>query len=173
MNVSKPIMLSLVFAFFMASCASIRDYRSNNTRPKSPTYTSITKKEADLRQDIVNYALKQIGARYKYGGRGPNNFDCSGLTHFAFKKYNIAVSGSSQSQSNQGRKISIQKAKKGDLIFFGKNGKINHVGLVVANTSSGLEVVHSTSSKGVIRQDVMASSYWKPRIMVVRDVITK
>ena len=81
------------------------------------------------------------------------------------------MSGSSQVQGTTGKKIALNKAQKGDLLFFGKRGKINHVALIVANSSKGVEVIHSTSSKGVMVQNVSKSEYWEPRIMFARDVI--
>jgi cell wall-associated NlpC family hydrolase len=58
------------------------------------------------------------------------------------------------------------------LIFFGKNGKVSHVAMVVSNTYEGISVVHSTTSKGVMVQNITKSTYWKPKILFARDVIS-
>ena len=83
----------------------------------------------------------------------------------------MPISRTSNTQAKEGRKISLRSAKPGDLIFFGKGRKVSHVALVTQNTKSGVFVIHSTSSRGVIEENVSNSSYWKSRLLFVRDVI--
>ena len=175
-NAQKPILLLIPLAFLMASCSSLQpltDVISSSDFPKKEQKkveprTSATK---SFRKNIVKYADDYIGAKYKYAARGPKQFDCSGFTHYVFKKFDIDLTPVSRSQAVTGKKVSIKNAQSGDLIFFGNSGKVSHVALIVSNDNNGLKVIHSTSSKGVIVQDVLASSYWKPKIMFVRDVI--
>ncbi|MEL6845503.1 MAG: NlpC/P60 family protein, partial [Bacteroidota bacterium] len=65
--------------------------------------------------------------------------------------------------------------KPGDLIFFSKNGrgKISHVALVVDHDREGISVAHSTTSRGVIVENISNSRYWKPKIKFARDVISR
>lgn len=172
-NVSKSIMLLVTFVFFLSSCSSLQKadspYQSNeNTVRKSTT----SNKERVLRSKIATQAKKYKGVRYKYGGKNPKGFDCSGFTSYVMDKANVALSGSSSMQAKTGRKISIRQAKTGDLAFFGKGRKVTHVALILHNGKSGLEVIHATSSKGVIVQNITKSSYWKPRLLFIRDVIS-
>ncbi|MBK6950189.1 MAG: C40 family peptidase [Haliscomenobacter sp.] len=62
----------------------------------------------------------------------------------------------------------------GDLIFFRRSASepVFHVSLVIENDGKSLWVVHSTTSRGVIQEDLLASSYWKPKIYSARDVIS-
>lgn len=133
------------------------------------------KAEIQLREDIVDYAKKQLGSRYKYAGRSPKQgFDCSGFTHYVMNNFGIQISPSSKAQELEGKKINLSDAKTGDLIFFrrSKRGAVFHVALVVSNERDGLTVIHSTS-RGVVVDNISQSSYWKPKISTARDVIER
>src|SRR3954451_1055745 len=54
----------------------------------------------------VNTALAQVGDRYAYGAAGPNAFDCSGLTSFAYKAAGVSIPRTSRAQSTFGIPVS-------------------------------------------------------------------
>jgi len=83
----------------------------------------------------------------------------------------LMYKGASYHQATQGRHTSINQAKPGDLIFFETKGRVVHVSIVVDNSDDELWVVHSTSSRGVVKDEILNSTYWKPRISSVRDVV--
>ena len=167
-NVPIRLLLFAAFVLNMTACHSLRPVSSNT---RTTNRTSNTDKLSNLREDIATYASKQVGAKYKYGAHGPRQFDCSGLTCYIYKEYNIELPSGSYNQARVGKKVPLSQAQAGDLVFFGRGGKVNHVALVSEYTKEGLVVVHSTSSRGVIRENVSKSTYWKPRILYVRNVI--
>ena len=118
------------------------------------------------RQNIIKTARSTIGAPYKYAAQGPNQFDCSGLVKYVFGKNAISVKGSASHISNEGRDIGMSNAQPGDLIFYKRNNDVFHVS-IISDTSDGFWVIHSTSSRGVMEQDLMLSSYWKPMVYKV------
>lgn len=129
-----------------------------------------------LRRDIVSEAQRYVGSPYQYAGKNPSTgFDCSGFTHFVLNKYNISVSPSSSVQATEGKEVPLDKVKPGDLIIFRTEdgSRVQHVSMVVENSAKGIVCVHSTTSRGVIVENVSTSSYWKPRIWQARDVIGK
>lgn len=131
-------------------------------------------KETRLRSDIANYAQKFKGKPYLYAGKSPSTgFDCSGFTYYVMSNFDISVSPSSREQAKQGRSKPVNQAKAGDLVFFRRSPgtPIFHVALVLSAGNGTLKVIHSTTSRGVIVEDVMASTYWKPYIDSVRDVV--
>ncbi len=67
-----------------------------------------------------------------------------------FKKAGIMLPRTAQEQYSKGSSKSISSAKAGDLIFFKKGKKITHVGIYLGD---GI-FIHSSSSKGVIVQDL-------------------
>lgn len=127
-----------------------------------------------LREEIVDYAQSFVGTRYRYASRNPEaGFDCSGFTSFILSKFDATVSTSSSAQSLQGVRIPLSEVVPGDLLFFGRRGHIQHVAMVVENTPGGIICVHSTSSRGVVVENVSTSAYWRPRILFARDVLGK
>ena len=118
----------------------------------------------DLRSNIVSSSENQIGDAYKYASSGPNSYDCSGLVKYVFGENGISIAGSSKSMSRLGPSIDLKEAQPGDLIFFAKKGKVFHVSIITSNTSNELVVVHSTSSRGVVQQEILSSSYWQPKM---------
>lgn len=91
------------------------------------TVTKKTKKKKSKGAKALAYAKKQLGDRYRYGGTGPNSWDCSGLTRAAWKKAGKKIPRTSQAQSRIGKKVKRSHLKKGDLVFF-YSGK-SHVGI--------------------------------------------
>ncbi len=129
---------------------------------------------SNLRNDIVNYAKEWVGLRYISASKTPDNggFDCSGFTNFLFNQFNLSISNCSRSQANEGEHITLEMARPGDLVFFGsKRGGISHVSLVVSNDENGLVVCHSTSSRGVIVENITESSYWSRKLLFARNII--
>ena len=63
--------------------------------------------------------------------------------------------------SRHGKKISINKAQPGDLIFFTTNGRnvINHVGIITEVTNDEIKFIHSSTSQGVIISSTADSYY--------------
>ncbi len=128
-------------------------------------------KERELRGNMVNFSKKYLGVPYKYAGKKPSTgFDCSGFTCYIYQEFGLKLSAASRYQANDGKKIALQKVEPGDLVIFGSKGKVNHVAMVVENKKDGIYVIHSTS-RGVVIDNLMKSSYWKPRIMYARRVI--
>ncbi len=137
-----------------ASCIFI--VACSTTRIHQPAFSE--------RQDLVELARMQIGDKYRYGGNGPNHFDCSGLVEYVYNAQEIPLQGSASMLSRVGPNIHRERAQPGDLIFYKKNGRVFHVSIISEVHKSHLWVVHSTSSRGVIEEEILSSSYWKPVI---------
>ncbi|MCW2802483.1 MAG: peptidoglycan DL-endopeptidase CwlO [Propionibacteriaceae bacterium] len=86
----------------------------------------------------VAFAKKQIGDRYRYGGTGPNAWDCSGLTGGAWKAAGVKLPRTSQAQFRFGKKVAKSHLKKGDLVFFYSG--ISHVAIY----AGGGKVIHAS-----------------------------
>lgn len=79
----------------------------------------------------IQAALAQVGDRYQGGGTGPDEFDCSGLTAYAYAAAGVTLPHSSRAQSQLGRQVSRQELQPGDLVFY--YTPISHVALYVGN----------------------------------------
>lgn len=111
-----------------------------------------------LRSDIVSFGLQFVGNRYVWGGIDPNKgADCSGFTMYVMKNMaGITLSHSSRAQANEGRTISAEEIRPGDLVFYGSGSRINHVAIYIGDG----QVVHAANEKDGIK--VSPWSYRKP-----------
>ena len=119
------------------------------------------------RDRVVATARKELGDAYKYAASGPERWDCSGLTHHSYSKAGIQIARSSNEIAKMSKGTDLNNAEKGDLIFFKKDGRVFHVSIITENSEDHLWVVHSTTSRGVIEEDVLKSPYWKKKIYKV------
>ena len=115
------------------------------------------------RDEIIDYAKKYLGVKYKYGGTDKKGFDCSGYTGFVMKEFDIFLPRTSGDQYQTVKKIKKNKVKKGDLVFFGGRN-INHVGIICSEPGEQLHMIHASTSIGISIVNIEQSSYWKPRI---------
>jgi cell wall-associated NlpC family hydrolase len=79
----------------------------------------------------VAEAQRQIGKPYQYGGSGPDSFDCSGLTSWAWRAGGVSLPHSAADQYGSTRHVSIDQIQPGDLLFYGS--PIHHTGIYVGN----------------------------------------
>lgn len=110
------------------------------------------------RQEIVNYGMEFVGNRYVWGGIDPNKgADCSGFTMYIMREVvGVSLSHSSRAQANEGRVISADEMRPGDLVFYGNGKRINHVAIYAGD---GM-VVHAANEKDGIK--VSPWNYRKP-----------
>ena len=93
-------------------------------------------------------AYRQMGKPYVYGAAGPDAFDCSGLTEWAFAHAGVSLPHSAAAQYNYGMHVSYSELQPGDLVFFSEGGYIGHVGIYVGNGNM-IDAPHSGSYVGV------------------------
>lgn len=157
----------------ISSCTAFKPVGSTSTHVPSIRHNQVKfEEDVNIRHQIVTEALSCTGTRYRYGGMSKAGYDCSGLVYSVYSANDIQVPRTAADMSGMGKKVVPSKARKGDLIFFALRGKADHVAIVTQDAKDGsLWVVHSTSSRGVLHEDVMESSYWSRRIREARDVI--
>ncbi len=80
---------------------------------------------------VIETALAQVGDPYVWGASGPDGFDCSGLTSYAYAAAGVSLPRASRSQATVGREVSRAELQPGDLVFF--YNPISHVGLYIGN----------------------------------------
>jgi cell wall-associated NlpC family hydrolase len=81
--------------------------------------------------DAVQTALGQLGDAYVAGASGPDAFDCSGLTMYAYAAAGVTLPHSSRAQSTMGVAVSRADLQPGDLVFF--YSPVSHVGIYIGN----------------------------------------
>jgi cell wall-associated NlpC family hydrolase len=154
----------------IVGCNSVRVPNTRTPKTDSRVATDRNNSDSKVRTDIVRYAREQIGTPYKYAGRTPSGFDCSGLTLYVFNAFDILLESSSSRQARMGKPIDVKNAKPGDLVFFGINN-IHHVGIISRTSSKEVFMIHSSSSQGVIETAIFDSTYWSKRLRFARRVL--
>jgi cell wall-associated NlpC family hydrolase len=97
-------------------------------------------------------AITKIGKPYVWGASGPNSFDCSGLTSWAFKQVGITIPRGSSAQAGIGKSVSWDQMQPGDLVFY--YSPVSHVGIyagdgkMVDAPQSGDNVKYNRVSRG-------------------------
>ena len=78
-------------------------------------------------------AKSKLGDPYLWGGTGPDAFDCSGLTQFAYGAAGIALPRVAADQWNVGAKVGLADLLPGDLLFWATDpanaATIHHVAI--------------------------------------------
>jgi len=119
-------------------------------------------------QAVISYAKQFLGKPYVYGAGGPNAFDCSGFTMFAYKNVGVSLPHSSLQQANKGVKVERNALMPGDLVFFNTSGNgISHVGIYIG----GGDFIHASSGKGKVVITPLTTDYYSARFVTARRVL--
>ena len=100
--------------------------------------------------------------RHRTGGLSKKGIDCSGFVHLTFlSRFGIEVPRTTKLLSKIGAKISQEKLRPGDLVFFKTGLRKRHVGIYVEEG----KFIHVSKKKGVMlsRLDNIywSKNYWK------------
>lgn len=105
-------------------------------------------------QKVISVAKAQMGKPYRWGATGPSSFDCSGLMQYAFKNgAGVSLPRVSRDQAKVGKKVSKAELQPGDLVFFARGGRINHVGMYVGND----QYIHAPQTGDVVKISKLSS----------------
>ena len=114
----------------------VRDFANNHwVFPKEKFSTFLSQQEK-----IIDTARKFLPKsslatqKYLWGGTTTPQTDCSGFVQLTYRMHNILLPRDSDQQYQYSKKIKLENAQAGDLIFFSKHGKHpTHVGLHISN----------------------------------------
>jgi cell wall-associated NlpC family hydrolase len=93
----------------------------------------------------VQAALSQLGKPYAWGAAGPDSYDCSGLTMWAWAHAGVSLPHQSAEQQGYGTPVSVGQLQPGDLVFFGSPAY--HVGIYIGNG----QMVHAPTTGDVVK----------------------
>ena len=141
-----------------------RGGKSTGTKVKASALNNAASSESSVAvsnvtgADIVATAKKYLGAPYKYGGKSPSGFDCSGFVYYVYRSLGIKISRTQATMYKQGTPVSKSDLQPGDLVFFQNTYKagISHVGIYVGNG----KFIHSPSSGKVVSYANLNSKYY-------------
>jgi cell wall-associated NlpC family hydrolase len=103
---------------------------------------------------VVAVARAQLGTRYRLGGETPRAFDCSGLVQYVMRALDFSLPRTAREQATVGVAIPTDTAqlRAGDLLLFGKKGKVTHIGIYVGD---GRFVHASTGAHRVVERPLL------------------
>ncbi len=126
---------------------------------------------------VIQIALHQVGKPYVWGAKGPNAFDCSGLTKWSYAQVGIDIPTGTSGQWPGLPAPLGGTLHSGDLLFFDTvaNGvpEITHVGLTSDLDGDGdWDMVHAASPEYGVRidEDVFTRPYYRTMYMGARTV---
>lgn len=98
-------------------------------------------------QRIVDAARSKIGSPYVWGAAGPNAFDCSGLTTWAYAQVGKSIPRTSYAQAAEGTPVSRENLQPGDIVAFYSGA--SHVGIYAGNG----RIIHALNSGTPLSED--------------------
>jgi len=96
--------------------------------------------EKTSREIIIELATSLLAVPYLWGGKSSFGYDCSGFVQMALKTAGIPIQRdtSLQIKTKDLKKINIDEAEPGDLLFFLENNRTNHVAFLLG----GGKIIH-------------------------------
>jgi cell wall-associated NlpC family hydrolase len=105
-------------------------------------------------------AQSRIGTPYRYGGSGPEAFDCSGLVAYAYQQAGVTVPRTAAQQYALARPVPRAELRPGDLVFFRLSGRhVSHVGIYAGDG----QFVHAPQTGGLVRTASMDDEWYRER----------
>lgn len=141
----------------LAQISALRDAQT------SPTTSSRIK-------TVLQRAFALLGTPYRWGGTSPERgFDCSGLVGYVFRTIGIDLPRVSRAMANEGTAVADRTAlAEGDLVFFGKRGRVDHVGIYIGEG----KFLHAPRTGRDVTVSSLSSGYWSAKYMEARRVAT-
>lgn len=140
-------------------------------------YEGLSPESVEMISDLLSEARTHTGKKYRYGAKGPTNFDCSGFTSYVYNQFGYKLNASSRGQYSDGEKVDKDNLRPGDLVFFTSprsKGGVGHVGIVVEadNENHTFSFIHAAIGGGIEIQKSTAPYYLK-RYVGARRIITE
>lgn len=142
-----------------------------------PLFEGLSSESVAMIADLLQEARTHTGKKYRYGAKGPNNFDCSGFTSYVYNQFGYKLNASSRGQFSDGIKVDKGNLRPGDLVFFTsrRSGQgVGHVGIVVEtdSDSNSFTFIHAAIGGGIEIQK-STTPYYKQRYVGARRIITE
>ena len=148
--------LLLVATAWLAGCAAPKPFEREVLPPPVPQVPATD----TAGPAIARSAQSLIGSPYRYGGAGPDTFDCSGLVNYVHGQLGLVTPRTAALQFAAAAPVPLADLKPGDLVFFDLGGRgVSHVGVYVGDG----RFVHAPQSGGRVREAALDEEFFRDR----------
>jgi hypothetical protein len=121
-----------------------------------------------LASELVVRSLALVDTPYRYGGRTPAGFDCSGFVGYVFaESAGVSLPRRTEEIWRIGDRVARTELAVGDLVFFNTLGRrLSHVGIYIGD---GV-FVHAPARGGRVRAERLTDAYWEARYNGARRI---
>ncbi|MEP9381469.1 C40 family peptidase [Nocardioides sp. KR10-350] len=116
-------------------------------------------REAQIRK-ALDVAFQHVGDPYVWGATGPDSFDCSGLTSYAYAAAGIPIPRTAAEQSAYFRTIPRDQLRRGDLVFFDDGAGVYHVGFWLGWGDGSGVILHAPHTGATVRTEAIWTDNW-------------
>lgn len=152
----------------MGAQAQELNARKHGTVLEQINNSNLKQSQTSRVEEILNYAYQFRGVPYRHGMSSPKGFDCSGFTSYVFKRFGISLDRRSCAQINDGKRVTRDDLKPGDLVFFNgraRGHRIGHVGIVTqVNDDNTFKFIHAACRTGITVSN-STETYYRQRYM--------
>ena len=103
--------------------AQQQDSNSGGSGSAPSTGGGVPPYASGIAAQALQYALAQLGKPYKWGGTGPDSFDCSGLAMRAYESAGVDLPHFAAFQYQASHSLTYGQLRPGDLIFWATDPK--------------------------------------------------
>lgn len=137
--------------------------------PQRAAAAAETDDPPSLNSEFVLRALALVDIPYRYGGRTPAGFDCSGFVGYVYgQTVGVALPRRSEEIGRLGHALSRHALVAGDLVFFNTLGRpYSHVGIYLGDD----RFVHAPARRGRVRVERLSEPYWVARYNGARRLV--
>lgn len=126
------------------------------------------------RETIISNCVKYLGKPYVWGGESmeEGGYDCSGYVYNVLRDAGFKVNRTTaDGYRGIGKRIEQSQKKKGDLLYFGKNGRATHIAIYAGDGGMYESIGGSSNTKSNPGKGVTYSSiYRRSDLMEVRTL---